>query len=65
MSWYRPAGSLATDGARVLVTPEDAGWTYSGLRVVDLAEGPVEDLAVGAHHVPQGRDGEAQRQLGH
>ena len=41
MSWYRPAGSLATDGARVLVTPEDAGWTYSGLRVVDLAEGPV------------------------
>ena len=37
MSWYRPAGSLATDGARVLVTPEDAGWTYSGLRVVDLA----------------------------
>lgn len=41
MSWYRPAGSLATDGARVLVTPEDAAWTYSGLRVVDLAEGPV------------------------
>ena len=41
MSWYRPAGSLATDGARVLVTPEDAGWTYSGLRVVDLADGPV------------------------
>lgn len=41
MSWYRPAGSLANDGARVLVTPEDAGWTYSGLRVVDLEEGPV------------------------
>lgn len=33
---YLPAGSLAGDGWEVLLTPERAGWTYSGLRVAAL-----------------------------
>ena len=36
MTWFHPAGSLAHDGADVVVTPEIAGWDYSGLRVVTL-----------------------------
>jgi 5-deoxy-glucuronate isomerase len=36
MTWLRPAGSLQADGADVLVTPENADWAYSGLRVHTL-----------------------------
>ncbi len=39
MSWLRPAGSLATETDRVHLTPDTAGWAYSGLRVVDLEPG--------------------------
>lgn len=40
MTNHRPAGSLATADTLVTVTPESAGWTYSGLEVFDLAAGP-------------------------
>jgi len=33
---YLPAGSLAAEPWSMELTPETAGWTYSGLRVVDL-----------------------------
>jgi 5-deoxy-glucuronate isomerase len=36
---YHPAGSLAADGWELLLTPEVAGWTYSGLRVAALGPG--------------------------
>ncbi len=38
-SLYRPAGSTAADGWTLSITPQDAGWDYSGLRVLDLAAG--------------------------
>lgn len=34
---FRPAGSATTDGEPVHLTPEDAGWSFSGLRVLALA----------------------------
>ncbi len=34
-----PAGSLAADGWSVVLTPESAGWRFSGLRSADLAPG--------------------------
>ncbi len=36
---YRPAGSLAADGWSVVLTPEEAGWAFSGLRAGTLAAG--------------------------
>ena len=36
---YRPAGSLASDGWSVVLTPEAAGWAYSGLRSAVLEAG--------------------------
>lgn len=41
------AGSLAAEGAEVVLTPEIAGWTYSGLRVLDLTVGATVELASG------------------
>ena len=49
MSWFRPAGSLATATDPVHLTPAAAGWAYSGLRVVDL--GPGEARTVSLHGV--------------
>ena len=46
MSWYRPAGSLAADGADVLVTPASAGWEFSGLRVLTLTGEEVEETEI-------------------
>jgi 5-deoxy-glucuronate isomerase len=37
--WYLPDGSTADGPYRTVVTPEVAGWTYSGLRVVDVPRG--------------------------
>jgi 5-deoxy-glucuronate isomerase len=34
---YRPTGSLAGDGWEVLLTPEAAGWRFSGMRAATLA----------------------------
>jgi len=44
---YLPAGSTADDDHRVQVTPEMAGWTYSALRVIDLAPGAEHRLSTG------------------
>jgi 5-deoxy-glucuronate isomerase len=43
-----PSGSLAADGADVVLTPEIAGWTYSGLRVLELTAGATVELASGS-----------------
>jgi 5-deoxy-glucuronate isomerase len=37
--WFRPAGTIVDGEDPVLVTPESAGWTYAGLRVVRLQPG--------------------------
>ncbi|RZQ61247.1 5-deoxy-glucuronate isomerase [Amycolatopsis suaedae] len=36
MNLYRPAGSTAEGPFSLVVTPESAGWGYSGLRVLEL-----------------------------
>ena len=36
---HKPAGALASARGAVDVTPDVAGWTYTGLRVLDLAPG--------------------------
>lgn len=36
---HRPRGTLSDGGDPVLLLPEDAGWTYTGLRVLRLAAG--------------------------
>ena len=42
MSWHLPASA---DG--LVITPESAGWTYAGLRVVRLAAGETQTFATG------------------
>ncbi len=37
MSLHRPNGTLARDGWACVVDPAEAGWDYSGLRVLELA----------------------------
>lgn len=44
---HLPHGSSGDDHDRVVVTPESAGWTYSGLRVVELAAGGSRALNTG------------------
>ncbi|MEY4312530.1 MAG: hypothetical protein RLZZ319_39, partial [Actinomycetota bacterium] len=39
MTWFHPAGTLKHGDADVLVTPENAGWAYSGLQVFTLHAG--------------------------
>ncbi len=39
MTWFYPAGTLATVTADVHVTPENAGWEYSGMQVFTLVAG--------------------------
>ncbi len=43
---FRPAGSAATGGEPVHITPADAGWSFSGLRVLALAPGERRALAL-------------------
>lgn len=45
-----PRGAAASGPWTVEVTPESAGWTYTGLRVLDLPDGPVE-LSTGAEEM--------------
>lgn len=47
MSWFRPAGSLREGDADVVVTPDTAPWTYSGLRVWSLEPGRTVEHALG------------------
>ena len=51
MSNHHRAGSLATPDTLVTVTPEQAGWDYSGLEVFDLAAGPFRRLLTGIEAV--------------
>ena len=44
---HRPAGSTARDGWSVLVTPERAGWGFTGLRIGDLGPGERITLETG------------------
>jgi 5-deoxy-glucuronate isomerase len=44
---HRPAGSLADGGWSVVLTPEDAGWRFSGLRVAELTPGGTVSYATG------------------
>ncbi|HWE90624.1 MAG TPA: 5-deoxy-glucuronate isomerase [Pseudonocardiaceae bacterium] len=48
---HLPAGSTAEDGWSLVITPETAGWTYSGLRVLDLAAGQSRRLSTGEDEV--------------
>jgi 5-deoxy-glucuronate isomerase len=45
--WYRPAGTTADGPWSVLVTPASAGWSYTGLRVIDLPPGATRALETG------------------
>lgn len=36
MTLHRPEGTLRDDGDPILLTPDDAGWTYAGLRVLRI-----------------------------
>lgn len=47
----RPAGTLASDGYEVDLTPDMAGWTYSGLRVVRLDPGATVEFATGEYEM--------------
>jgi 5-deoxy-glucuronate isomerase len=40
-------GASARDGFRLVVTPEDAGWGYSGLRILELEPGGSRALETG------------------
>jgi len=42
------AGDAAADGCALRVTPDSAGWTYSGLAVLELASGASRTWATGA-----------------
>lgn len=44
---HHPAGTLASPGTLLTVTPEMAGWAYSGLTVVSLAPGESREIATG------------------
>jgi 5-deoxy-glucuronate isomerase len=45
---YLPAGSTTEAPFRTVVTPESAGWGYSGLRVLQLAPGQRHEIHTGA-----------------
>jgi len=36
MTWFKPAGTLARNGADTFIEPSNAGWTYSGMQVYTL-----------------------------
>ncbi|WP_280355166.1 5-deoxy-glucuronate isomerase [Nocardia otitidiscaviarum] len=44
---HRPAGTLTAGADPVLLTPEAAGWTYAGLRVLRLAPGARRTVRTG------------------
>jgi 5-deoxy-glucuronate isomerase len=48
-SLHRPAGSLADGADPVLLTPERAGWSLAGLRVLRLAAGQQRIVHTGAY----------------
>jgi 5-deoxy-glucuronate isomerase len=44
---YVPAGTATDGGDPLAIAPADAGWTYSGLRVIALAPGETRTIATG------------------
>ena len=48
---YRPAGSLEADGWSVVLTPDMAGWQFSGLRAATLPEDGQIAFATGSDEV--------------
>ncbi|PXX64161.1 5-deoxyglucuronate isomerase [Nocardia tenerifensis] len=44
---HRAAGTLAEGGDSIHLTPEEAGWTYTGLRVLNLRAGETRQLETG------------------
>lgn len=48
---YRPTGSLEADGWSVVLTPESAGWAFSGLRIGALEPGGSLSFSAGADEV--------------
>ncbi len=48
MSLHHPHGTLADGADSLALTPEQAGWTYSGLRVLRLLPGESRTIATGA-----------------
>ncbi|MGC7096943.1 5-deoxy-glucuronate isomerase [Amycolatopsis lurida] len=44
---HRPAGTLADGDDPIRLGPEDAGWTYTGLRVLRLAAGATRTIETG------------------
>lgn len=46
-SLHHPAGSLASGPWALELTPEQAGWTYSGLRVLELPTGGTHEWRTG------------------
>ncbi|MFI6211021.1 5-deoxy-glucuronate isomerase [Nocardia brasiliensis] len=47
MKLHRPAGTLGAGNDPVVLAPEDAGWHYTGLRVLALAPGQTRTLRTG------------------
>jgi 5-deoxy-glucuronate isomerase len=48
---HRPAGTLAAGGWACALAPEDAGWAYAGLRVLELPPGGSRTFDTGADEV--------------
>lgn len=48
---YFPTGSLSVGSDSLVLTPETAGWTYCGLRVMDLPPGGSRELSTGGSEV--------------
>ena len=44
---YLPSGRAAEGGDPVLVTPERAGWTFAGLRVIEFGPGESRTIRTG------------------
>jgi 5-deoxy-glucuronate isomerase len=49
--YHLPRGSTADGGYSLVVTPEQAGWGYSGLRVLELAPGAAHSFASGGEEL--------------
>lgn len=50
-SLHLPHGTSADEQDQVVVTPESAGWSFTGIRVVELAPGEERELDTGADEV--------------
>ena len=51
MTWHLPAGATAEGAWSLRVTPKLAGWTWCGLRVLELAPGAAHSFASGGEEL--------------